>query len=68
MSLDWAHFTPWSALAGGTLIGLAVTLLLGCNGRIAGVSGIFGGLLRKNPGDRAWRGTFVLGLILAPLL
>ena len=69
MSFDWAHFTPMSALAGGALIGLAATVLLACNGRIAGISGIVGGLLaRRGTGDAAWRVVFVLGLILAPVL
>jgi hypothetical protein len=57
------HFTPWSALAGGALIGLAAVLLLWLNGRVAGVSGIAGGLWFSAPGDRAWRGLFLLGLI-----
>jgi uncharacterized membrane protein YedE/YeeE len=58
------HFTPWSALAGGALIGLAAVLLLWLNGRIAGVSGIVGGLWFSAPAERAWRLLFVAGLIL----
>ena len=65
--VDWQAFTPWSALAGGALIGLAAALLLWLNGRIAGISGIVGGLLRPVAGDTAWRVAFVLGLLLAPL-
>lgn len=65
--VDWQAFTPWASLAGGALIGLAAALLLWLNGRIAGISGIVGGLLRPVPGDRAWRVAFVLGLLLAPL-
>jgi len=68
MSIDWAHFTPYTALAGGVLIGLAVTMLLLLNGRIAGISGIVGGLLRPVKGDIGWRLAFVAGLIAAPLL
>ncbi|MEX0632850.1 YeeE/YedE family protein [Serratia ureilytica] len=45
MTIDWQHFTPYSALAGGAIIGAAVALLLLFNGRIAGISGITGGLL-----------------------
>lgn len=45
MNIDWQHFTPYSALAGGAIIGAAVALLLLFNGRIAGISGITGGLL-----------------------
>ena len=64
MTIDIAHFTPWSGLAGGALIGLAAVLLMGLEGRIAGVSGIAGGLLRPVRGDFGWRLGFVLGLIL----
>jgi len=57
------NFTPVSGLAGGLLIGAAATLLLAGIGRIAGVSGIAGGLLRRSPGDAAWRLLFLLGLV-----
>jgi uncharacterized membrane protein YedE/YeeE len=57
------EFTPWTALAGGLLIGLAALLLMVANGRIAGVSGIAGGLWTAVAGDRAWRWLFVVGLI-----
>ena len=67
MSIAWASFTPWASLAGGLLIGVAVTLLLLFNGRIAGISGIVGGLLRPWRGDVAWRAAFVAGLVAAPL-
>jgi len=66
MSIDLAHFTPLPALAGGLLIGLAATLLVLGNGRIAGISGILGGLLDATSSDRAWRAAFVLGLFVAP--
>jgi hypothetical protein len=56
-------FTPWSALAGGMLIGLAAVLLLWLNGRIAGISGIAGGLWFSLRRDRAWRVLFLVGLI-----
>ena len=65
--IDWGHFTPWSALAGGLLIGLAATLFLFFNGRIAGISGILGGLLRPASGDVGWRVAFLFGLIAAPV-
>jgi hypothetical protein len=68
MTIDWNHFTPLSSLAGGVLIGVAAALLALCNGRIAGISGIVGGLLRPHRGDVKWRAAFVIGLILAPLL
>jgi uncharacterized membrane protein YedE/YeeE len=57
------NFTPASALIGGALIGLAATLLLWLTGRIAGVSGIAGGLLARQAGDTAWRAMFVIGLL-----
>jgi uncharacterized membrane protein YedE/YeeE len=57
-----ASFTPWSALGGGVLIGLASLLLLAALGRIAGISGIAAGLLPPRRGDAAWRVAFVLGL------
>ena len=68
MRIDWLHFTPWASLSGGILIGLATALLLLANGRVAGVSGILGGLLRPARGDVAWRIAFVLGLFVAPIV
>ena len=58
------NFTPVSALIGGALIGIAATLLLVLNGRIAGVSGVLGRLFDPAPGDVAWRIMFLLGLML----
>ncbi|SFX95938.1 hypothetical protein SAMN03097694_3957 [Janthinobacterium lividum] len=68
MTIDWQHFTPWASLAGGMLIGLAAALLILFNGRIAGISGIVGGLLRPHSGDLGWRIAFLAGLIGTPLL
>ncbi|HEY0957270.1 MAG TPA: YeeE/YedE family protein [Roseateles sp.] len=68
MNIDWQAFTPWAALAGGALIGLAAGLFVLLNGRIAGISGVLGGLLRPSRGDIAWRAAFVLGLVGAPLV
>jgi uncharacterized membrane protein YedE/YeeE len=62
-----ANFTPLSAAVGGALIGLSAALLMLTTGRIAGISGIFGGLIGWNVPDRDWRIAFVVGLILAPL-
>lgn len=67
MLIDWNHFTPWFALSGGMLIGVAAALLILLNGRIAGICGIVGGLLRPQTGDAGWRIAFVAGLIAAPL-
>lgn len=68
MTIDWAHFTPWSALAGGILIGLAVGLFVLANGRIAGISGLLGSLLEPRASGRLDSLLFVLGLLLAPWL
>lgn len=58
--------TSWmSALAGGVLIGLAATVLLWLNGRVAGVSGIFNGVIFPHQGDIAWRYAFLIGLVVA---
>ena len=68
MSIAWNAFTPWSALLGGALIGLAAAMFVLLNGRIAGISGILGGLLRPVAGDVGWRLAFLFGLAGAPLL
>jgi uncharacterized membrane protein YedE/YeeE len=56
------------ALAGGALIGLAAAMFLLLNGRIAGISGILGGLLRPVKSELGWRIAFLLGLLLSPLV
>ena len=68
MAIAWDMFTPWSALAGGALIGIAAGMFVLLNGRIAGISGIIGGLLKPARGDVAWRMAFIGGLIIAPLV
>ncbi len=75
-AIDFAHFTPLASLAGGLLIGAAAALLVLGSGRIAGISGIVGGLFspaRDTPGgtkhgERAWRLAFLAGLFAAPWL
>ncbi len=67
MTITWDLFTPWSSLAGGALIGIAAGMFVLLNGRIAGISGIIGGLLKPARGDVAWRMAFIGGLIVAPL-
>jgi hypothetical protein len=62
------NFTPVSAAIGGALIGLSVTLLWVADGRIAGISGILGGLGRAGRSDVRWRAAFLVGLMAAPLL
>ncbi|WP_066963835.1 YeeE/YedE family protein [Microbulbifer sp. Q7] len=66
MNIDWNAFTPLTALAGGILIGLASAWLILMNGRIAGISGILGGLLNNERGSRGWQFAFVLGLLAGP--
>jgi len=68
MGIDWTAFTPWSALAGGAIIGFAAAMFALVNGRIAGVSGILGGLLRPTLPDLGWRVAFIAGLIVAPIV
>lgn len=68
MDVDWASFTPWAALAGGVLIGIASVAFVLLLGRIAGISGIVAGLLRPRKGDLGWRIAFVAGLLVAPAL
>ena len=64
--IAWHNFTPWTSLLGGVLIGLATAILILFNGRIAGISGVLGGLLKPRWHDVDWRLAFVVGLILAP--
>ena len=66
MAIDWNHFTPWASLSGGILIGIAAAMLLLLNGRVAGISGILGGMLVPRRTDIAWRVAFVAGLLAAP--
>ncbi len=62
------NFTPFSALAGGALIGLAAAMMLLFNGRIAGISGILGGVFTPRHGDVGWRVAFLGGLLSGGLL
>jgi len=68
MIVDLNAFTPLSALAGGALIGLAAAIFALFNGRIAGISGIVGGLLQRPRGDMDWRIAFLVGMIGAPVI
>jgi uncharacterized protein len=58
-------FTPLSSLLGGALIGLSASLFLLTHGRVAGISGLYGGLLRQPSPDRALQLAFLVGLLLA---
>ena len=68
ITLDWNHFTPWASLAGGLLLGLASALFVLLNGRVLGISGILGGLVRPARGDAGWRLAFLAGLLVAPFV
>ena len=68
ITIDLNAFAPWPALIGGALIGLSAAMLILLNGRIAGISGIVGGLLKPVRGDVGWRLAFVAGLTLAAAL
>lgn len=68
MTLDMESFTPLASLAGGMLIGAAAWLLIVFCGRIAGISGIIGGLLSSRTSDKGWRLAFVAGLVGSPWL
>lgn len=61
------EFTPWSSLAGGILIGLSAVVLMAGNGRIAGLTKIFGGILPPLAEDWPWRAVFLIGAILPPM-
>ena len=67
MHIDWNAFTPGTALAGGIMIGLAAVLFARVAGRIAGISGIVGGLMRPRAHDIGWRVAFIAGLVGVPL-
>ncbi len=68
MLIDWNHFTPWTSLTGGIVLGIAASLFILLNGRVLGISGILGGLSGRRAGDVGWRICFLLGLLAAPLL
>ena len=68
MTIAWNVFTPWSALIGGMLIGLAAAMFALLNGRVAGISGVLGGLFNPTRGDIGWRVAFVGGLVVASLV
>ena len=68
MNIDWNAFTPVTALAGGILIGLASAWLILMNGRIAGISGILGGLVNNDRDNRGWQFAFIVGLLAGPAI
>ncbi|MCT8166811.1 MULTISPECIES: YeeE/YedE family protein [unclassified Pseudomonas] len=68
MVVDMGAFTPWSALAGGVLIGLAAGMFVVANGRIAGISGLLASLLQRAGEGRGEKLFFLLGILAAPML
>ena len=68
MTIDWINFTPYAALSGGILLGVASAAFILINGRILGISGILGGLLVPRRGDVSWRVFFLAGMLLAPAI
>jgi uncharacterized protein len=68
MVIDFTNFTPGLSFIGGAIIGLAASLLILFVGRIAGISGILGGLLSLPRNDIAWRAAFLGGLIALPII
>ncbi len=66
LTIHWQNFTPGASLIGGMLIGLASALLVVFRGKIAGISGILGGLIDMDSianSHRLWRGLFLIGLV-----
>ncbi|BET24548.1 hypothetical protein EV673_1582 [Limnobacter thiooxidans] len=68
ISIHWEAFTPYSALLGGMMIGVSAVMLILLTGRVAGISGILGGLIKPQSNETLWRFTFVLGMVTAPWL
>ena len=68
MTIDFASFTPMASLVGGVMIGVAALLLMLLHGRVMGISGILGGIVRPAARDDVpWRLLFVVGALLGPL-
>lgn len=68
MIIDFQNFTPFESLLGGILLGISSAIFILVNGRILGISGILGGLLRPRKGDIMWRIMFLLGMTSAPFV
>ena len=62
------EFEVLMPLTGGILIGIAASMILLFSGKIAGVSGIFGGMLFQQGRERAWQLSFIAGLIIGGIL
>lgn len=66
--INWSEVTVINSLFGGILIGFSASILILFNGKIAGISGIVGGLFRPKKNDVAWRLMFIVGLLISPIL
>ena len=66
--INWAELTITNSFLGGILIGVAASVFILFNGKIAGISGIVGGLFRPKKNDFAWRVMFILGLVISPII
>lgn len=66
--INWTEATPINSLVGGILIGVAVSILILFNGKVAGISGILGGVLKLKAEDIGWRLLFLLGLLVSPVI
>ncbi|AWW46077.1 YeeE/YedE family protein [Polynucleobacter paneuropaeus] len=67
MQIDWLAFTPGPSLLGGVLLGIATSAYVLLHGRILGISGIVGGLLRPVKQAWIWRIVLLLGILTSPL-
>ena len=67
MQIDWLHFTPWTSLLGGVLLGIAAAVLFLNSGHILGITGILEGILAPKQADSPWRFAFLLGLLASTL-
>ena len=67
MHIDWLAFTPGPSLLGGVLLGIATSAYVLLHGRILGISGIIGGLLRPVKQMWVWRIVLLLGILSSPL-
>ena len=68
MTIDWTHFTPWTSLAGGLVLGLASAMFILVSGRVLGISSILGDLIRGPRAELGWRLAFFAGLLASPLV
>ncbi|MBT8527234.1 YeeE/YedE family protein [Polynucleobacter paneuropaeus] len=67
MHIDWLAFTPGPSLLGGVLLGIATSAYVLLHGRILGISGIVGGLLRPVKQAWIWRIVLLLGILTSPI-